>query len=114
MFPQKPGQSGILVFINNEAVGLDIVSRDSAYIVYHEKLLKSYCIEAMYRKQDNQELAPAKTKEIFEKIAECTESKYKSVGKGTDYRFKGQDFSGASLEVEGEVIHMAFLSTAKV
>jgi hypothetical protein len=116
MFEYRPGQCGMIVFVNGEVVGLDIVSRDSAYRVYHEKLLKSYCIDAMYRaRQDNQEPGSAKAKEFLEKIAGCTEStKYKSVGKGTDYRFKGQGFTGACLEVEDEVIHMAFLSTAKV
>jgi hypothetical protein len=116
MCQYRPGQCGMLVFVNGEAVGIDIVSREAAYRVYHEKLLKSYCIDAMYRaKQDNQELGSAKAKEFLEKIADCTEStKYKSVGKGTDYRFKGQGFTGACLEVDDEVIHMAFLSTAKV
>jgi hypothetical protein len=115
MCQYRPGQCGMLVFVNGEAVGLDIVSRDAAYRVYHEKLLKSYCIDAMYRaKQDNQEPGSAKAKEFLEKIVDCTEStKYKSVGKGTDYRFKGQGFTGACLEVDDEVIHMAFLSTVK-
>jgi len=114
MFEHRPGQRGMLVFINGEAAGLDIVSRDSAYRIYHDKLLRSYCIDALYRsKQDNQEPGSAKAKEFLEKIAGCTESKYKSVGKGNDHRFEGKGITGAALEVEGEVLHMAFLSTVK-
>jgi len=115
MFEHKPGQRGVLVFINGEVVGLDIVSRDSAYRIYHDKLLRSYCIDAVYRsKQDNREPDSAKTKEFLEKISTCNQSEYKSVGKGDDHRFEGKGITGAALEVEGEVLHMAFLSTAKV
>lgn len=114
MFEHKPGQRGMLVFINGEAAGLDIVSRDSAYRIYHDKLLRSYCIDAVYRsQQDNREPGPDRTKEFLEKISGCTESKYKSVGRGDDHRFEGKGITGAALEVEGEVLHMAFLSTVK-
>ena len=115
MFEHKPGQRGMLVFIDGEVVGLDIVSRDSAYRVYQDKLLRSYCIGAVYHsKKDNREPDPAKAKEFLEGISNCKESKYKSVGKGDDYRFEGVGFTGAALEVEGEVLHMAFLSTVQV
>jgi len=114
MFENRPGQRGMLVFINGQVVGLDIVSRDAAYRVYHDKLLRSYCIDAVYRtKQDNQQPGPAKAKEFLEEISNCNESKYKSVGRGDDHRFEGKGFTGSVLEVEGEVLHMAFLSTAK-
>jgi hypothetical protein len=114
MFEDKPGQRGMLVFIDGEVVGLDIVSRDSAYRIYQDKLLKSYCIDAVYQsKQDNREPDPAKAKEFLERISDCKESKYKSVGKGYDLRFEGEGFTGAALEVDGEVLHMAFLSTAQ-
>jgi len=114
-FELKPGQRGMLVFINGEVAGLDIVSRDKAYRVYQDKLLRSYCIHAVYHsKQDNREPDPAKAKEFLERISGSRESKYKSVGRGDDYRFEGQGFTGAALEVEGEVLHMAFLSTARL
>ena len=115
MFEHKPGQRGILVFVNGEVAGLDLVSRDSAYRVYHDKLLRSYCIDALYRsRQDNREPDSAKAKEFLEKIADCNESKYKSVGKGEDHRFEGKGITGAALEVEGEVLHMTFLSTSRL
>jgi len=114
MFENKPGQRGMLVFINGEVAGLDIVSRDAAYRIYHDKLLRSYCIDAVYQsKQDNREPGPGKAKEFIEKISGCNESKYKSVGRGEDHRFEANGFTGAALEVEGEVLHMAILNTAK-
>jgi hypothetical protein len=114
MFEHRPGQRGLLVFINGEVVGLDIVSRDSAYRVYHDKLLRSYCIDAVYRsKQDNREPDSAKAKEFLETVSNCNQSEYKSVGRGDDHRFEGKGFTGAALEVGGEVLHLTFLSTVK-
>ncbi len=114
MFEHRPGQRGLLVFINGEVVGLDIVSRDSAYRVYHDKLLRSYCIDAVYRsKQDNREPDSAKAKEFLETVSTCNQSEYKSVGRGDDHRFEGNGFTGAALEVGGEVLHLTFLSTVK-
>lgn len=114
MFEHKPGQRGMLVFINGEVAGLDIVSRDSAYRIYHDKLLRSYCIDAVYcSRQDNREPGPGRAKQFLESVAGCTESKYKSVGRGDDHRFEGKGITGAALAVEGEVLHMAVLSTVK-
>lgn len=113
-FQCRPGQRGVLVFINGRAAGLDIVSQDSAYRVYHEKLLRSYCIDAVYgTKQESQEPGPGVEIEFLEKISACPGSSFKSVGRGDDHRFEGKGFTGAALEVEGEVLHMAFLSTAR-
>ena len=111
-FELKPGQRGMLVFIDGKVAGLDIVSRDSAYRIYREKLLRSYCIDAVYHsRQDERAPDPAEAREFLERISACRESKYKSVGRGDDYRFDGKGFTGAALEVEGEVLHMAFLRT---
>jgi hypothetical protein len=113
-FELKPGQRGMLVFIDGDIAGMDIVSKGKAYRIYQDKLLRSYCIHALYNsKQDKSEPDPARAREFLERISSCRESKYKSVGRGDDYRFEGKGFTGAALEVEGEVLHMAFLSTAQ-
>jgi hypothetical protein len=113
-FERRPGQRGMLVFINGVAVGLDIVSRDSAYSVYHEKLLRSYCIDALYRaRQENSGPGPARAREFLEEVSNCNESRYKSVGRGDDHRLEGKGLTGSALEIDGEVLHLAVLSTAK-
>lgn len=37
-------QKGILVLLNGEVVGLDLISRESAYKILHPKLVKSYAL----------------------------------------------------------------------
>jgi hypothetical protein len=49
-FKYQPGQTGILVFLDGEAAGFDMVSRDSAYKELHPKLVKSYAMEAVLLK----------------------------------------------------------------
>jgi len=114
-FEHSPGQKGMLVFINGEVAGLDIVSREQAFRVYREKMLRSYCIDAMYsREKDRRESDLALARQFLEKIAGSKETKFKSVGRGDDRRYEGAGFTGAALEVDGEVLHMAFLSTARL
>ena len=45
-FPCHDKQRGLLVLINGKAVGMDVLSRTSAYRTLHPKLLKSYALEA--------------------------------------------------------------------
>lgn len=45
-------QKGILVLLNGEVVGLDLISRESAYKILHPKLVKSYALEAILQKKE--------------------------------------------------------------
>ncbi|MBU4534260.1 MAG: hypothetical protein KKF16_00165 [Euryarchaeota archaeon] len=45
-FSTLDNQNGILVMINGEVVGLDIISSRTAYHLLHSKLVKSYALEA--------------------------------------------------------------------
>ena len=55
-FELIPEQRGILVFVNGEVAGFDIVSLKSAYRRIHPQLIKSYAVDALLRKTDQ---APA-------------------------------------------------------
>lgn len=49
-FPLQPGQQGMLLFLNNDLIGIDYVSRAEAYAHLHEKLVKSHALEALAEK----------------------------------------------------------------
>ena len=49
-FELVEGQKGLLVFINGEIMGLDVISSKSAYKVLHKKLIKSYALDSMVEK----------------------------------------------------------------
>lgn len=105
------GQIGILVFINGEIFGIDTVSSHISYRALHEKLMKSYAMEAVLNriKSNNTKLnREKKAKSFIEEIKDSGESKYKSIGHGWDHRFESKTISGSALVCQGEVIHGSF------
>ena len=95
--------------LKEEIVGLDIVSRESAYKMLHAKLVKSYAMEAILQKKENAAKSKNdKAKAFIKETSSCSEKKYESVGSGWDYRYEGKKVVGSALLYRKKVIHMAF------
>jgi hypothetical protein len=112
-FKPQPGQKGLLVIVNGEAVGLDIVSREDAYERLHPKLVKSYAMDAIVERQDGGSKNGKATREarrFIQAIARCEEEKFESVGLGWDHRFEREGIVGSALTYQDRVIHMAFFN----
>lgn len=108
-FECVPHQQGSLVFINGEAAGFDVISRESAYESLHPKLLGSYAIDALIQKKERFDKPSAdKARELLQQAQMCEESKFDSIGRGHDYRFEGPNVVGSGLVLAGSVIHLAF------
>jgi len=108
-FPIQPGQQGVLVYLDNRPAGLDLLSRPEAYARIHEKLIRSYAMEALI----DHEVPPLppdqaeRPKAFLQRVASCTDDSYAGVGLGTEHRLEGKDLIGSVLVHEGVVIHMA-------
>jgi len=110
-FTCLPQQKGLLTFIDEEIVGFDFLSLDTAYALLHPKLVKSYAMEALMQKAPKSDKPSAdKAKDFLKEVGRCKEKKYKSVGKGNDHRFEGKQLVGSALKFQKKVIHMAFFS----
>jgi hypothetical protein len=109
-FELMEGQKGLLVFIENEIIGLDVVSNESAYKDLHKKLIKSYALDSMIQRDKTikSEINVDKAQKFIKEIVKSNESKNASVGYGQDYRFASQLYTGSSLVYNGEVIHASF------
>jgi hypothetical protein len=113
-FTCLPQQKGLLTFINEEIVGFDFLSLDTAYALLHPKLVKSYAMEALMQKEPKSEKPGADiAKEFLKEVGRCKEKKYKSIGKGDDHRFEGKQLVGSALKFQKKVIHMAFFSISE-
>jgi len=114
-FEAIPGQQGLIVIVNGQVAGLDMVSRADAFGVLYPKLIKSYVMDAILEK-------PAKGKEpsvdmakaFLDEIGMATEQAYDSVGYGRDFRYEGKKLVGSALIHGNTVIHMAFFQITKV
>ncbi len=114
-FPVQDGQNGILVMVNGEVLGFDIVSSGIAYYILHRKLLKSYALEAILHEGevegDFNGLDKART--FLDDVRLSMGEKHKSVGYGWDHRLEGPSVVGSSLTYQDQVIHMAFFNRGK-
>jgi hypothetical protein len=107
--PIVDDQNGLLVLVNGEVVGLDMVSRAAAFRILHPKLIRSYVMDALTEKPVKGNATPAKKTDTFlKKILQCTEQPFDSVGYGRDYRYEGKKIVASALVHEDTVIHMAF------
>ena len=111
-FEIMEGQKGLLVFVDNEIIGLDVVSNESAYKYLHEKLIKSYALDSMVpNKNIKSDINIDMADEFIKEIIKSNESKNESVGYGFDYRFASPLYTGSSLVYKNEVIHVSFFKS---
>jgi len=90
---------------------MDVVSSGKAYKLYHEKMVRSYAMEAtLSRRPSNKAINDIQVKDFIYKAKICHEEKHKSVGLGNDYRYEGSGMVGSALIYENTVIHTAFFS----
>lgn len=115
-FKAVEGQTGLLVFINGEIMGLDIISNESAYRVLHNKLVESYALDSMLQdtKETSANIKSEAAHKFVEDIMECDESRNESVGYGFDHRFASDLYTGSALVFDGELIHASFFKSLEI
>lgn len=109
-FPCYENQKGLIVLINGDIAGFEIISSEKAYKLLHGKLIKSYAMDAI-TKEPSKKLKKNKLKEakLFLEISKKSEeTRHKSVGYGCDHRFEGDSLIGSSLIYQDQMIHSAF------
>nr|HDM59948.1 hypothetical protein [Bacillota bacterium] len=108
-FKRRARQVGLLVFINGEVVGFDVIPREAAYKQLHPKLVRSYALDAVVRRRNKDSKPAMEAAEAFlESAMKCGARRYKSIGYGWDYRLEGEGTVGSALVHKRMVIHTAF------
>lgn len=109
--PLVPGQSGLLVVIDGQVAGLDLVPPPELYGRLHAKLVRSYVLEALLE-TDPSPPVPDRALELARgflgQLAGCDERAFPSIGYGTDHRYAGPGVAGAALVHADQVVHAAF------
>lgn len=108
-FPIQLAQQGVLVYLDGRPAGMEFLSRPEAYARTHDKLMRSYVLEALI--DDEAPPLPQgeiqRPKEFLQRVASCTSDAYPAVGLGTEHRIEGKDVVGSALLHEDIVIHLA-------
>ena len=112
-FPRQEGQVGLMVLIGGRVAGFDLVSRPEVYARLHDKLVRSYVLDALLEKpgQPAEPADPQSSARSFLASAEAAkEEVFPSVSYGRDHRYEAASVTGSALVHDGKLIHAAFLS----
>jgi hypothetical protein len=102
-----PGQKGLLVLINGEVAGLDVLSLNRAYELMHPLLVKAYAMDALVdRAATPVGYCGDRAASFLAEARTCGEKIYETVGWGADHRFDGQKLAGSALVAAGNIIHL--------
>lgn len=107
-FTIEDGQDGIIFIVNGEVKGLELFYNPSIYRQYHEKLCRSYIIEAVVEKKETEDFDRLDLMRILENISHCEFKTHKSVGLGENVKLSNDFGSGSALIWDDELIHMTF------
>jgi hypothetical protein len=105
-------QTGFVAICNGSVLGFDLISRPTSYRRLHQKILKSYVMEAILKRGEKQApmIPVGLARDFLGKVVECRESISPSIGHGTDYRYEKDSICGSALVHEETVIHSAFFN----
>jgi hypothetical protein len=122
-FNTNSDQIGVLIFINNEIAGMELLSTNSVYKKYHKKIIESYGLDALTKiknfentkdnHNDEKEFFK-KAKEFINEIKTIKAIEKPSIGYGYDCRFVNNNIVGSLLKYEDAIVHTVFFKKAEI
>ena len=112
-FTIHENQNGLIVYINGELVGFEIMYNSRRYKEYHDKIIESYILDAISKKGEefNKELIDEDS--FLNMIKKSEFESYDSVGLGVDYRIDTDNLSGSAVIYNNKVVSASFFMKAK-
>jgi hypothetical protein len=110
-FHPVENQIGMVVFIDGEIAGVELLDKFDTFRRTHKKLIHSYVMDAletaMLKDKPRGKPSKAIATKILESAASASVEKRKSVALGKDVRLESKVVVGAGLEFEGQVLQMS-------
>lgn len=104
-FSTHEKQNGLIVYINGQLVGFEIIYNSTRYKEYHEKILRSYILDAIGKSDQKYDEKKIDEDELINKIKLANKESFESVGLGTDYRIESKDLGGSVILYENNLIN---------
>lgn len=111
VFTAANGRRGLLVVVDGQPAGFDLVAHAEAYGKLHRQLLRSYLLEALLEPKPrpaDPAQATATAQAYLKEAGQCDGEAFPSVGQGTDHRFQQPGLAGSALVHEDRLVHAAF------
>ena len=109
-FELVDGQTGCLVFLQGNVAGCELLSRPEKYAMLHQKIVRSYTIDALrsYHGAKDRDPVPQKAfEQALGAIGSIEADCFPSVGLGEDCRLREGRITGSALRYENVSIHAA-------
>lgn len=103
---------GVVATINSSVVSVDIFANHDLFVDLHEKLLKSYVLDAVDPHFKGSNFPAAKIHDFLAQAstARFNESKSTGTGSGKEYIISSDEVAGTLLKANDRVVHFALLS----
>jgi len=109
-------QIGMVVFIDGEVAGLELLPKFENFKKSHSKLVNSYVMDALETARSpvttDTGHSRAKASKILRSAAEARIQRRKSVALGDDIRLESDTLLGAGLEFDSQMLQMSIFSKA--
>ena len=102
------GQNGVIFVVNGEFKGLELFYNHSIYKEYHDKIFKSYIIDAIANEKTENKLERADLSRLLDTISYSQFRQSESIGLGDNIKFSNDYGSGSALVYDDELVHMTF------
>jgi len=110
-FECLPGQIGLLALWRGRVAGLDVVTSARAYPKLHNRLVRSYALDAPSGRPSSADHDRRAAKEWLSSLAAVEVTEHESPGNGVSYRFTGERVVGSALAVDGAILHAVGFAT---
>jgi hypothetical protein len=106
-FPWVDDQVGLLAFLGDQPLGLDVIGGHRLYARLHRRILSGYIMDALAAGSDCRvELGDGAAAAFLERLRAATRTEAPSVGRGT-YRVLSSGVMGGELvNDDGELVHL--------
>ena len=113
-FKLHDNQNGLIVYINGKLVGFEIIYNSSRYKEYHNKLIESYIIDAITKRNEEYEIQDFTEDNFINIIKELKCEKFDGVGLGYDYRLENDDLTGSAMIYDNNLINASFFNKIEI
>jgi ARG/rhodanese/phosphatase superfamily protein len=112
-FPPVDRQIGGVVFINGREAGLELFDAASTWRTLAPKLVRSYAMDAVDRRDVRmRRRRPHAVETFMTAVAVAPASVFPAIGQGVDVRITGTGVAGAALVAGDRVIHLSAFPAA--
>ncbi|MBM4332980.1 MAG: hypothetical protein FJ117_17500 [Deltaproteobacteria bacterium] len=105
-------QIGAVFAINGEVVGLECFGYQQTFSRFFQKLVQSYALDALdwFEEPCKNHISGESVRHFLEGVQNAPGKPHPSLGLGENIRFEDNSVSGASLVLDGRVMHLSAFS----